>query len=155
MKDVAMKIAIPLFLLLAAGNSHAQESWNFLNVGFKFSHTVGEGGGFTPGIEVSYTMLGKQFGGGILFSADVCNGRSKVHIGVEGLAGGAGVSIGPTWINASGNTAAGYTLTFFGGLLAYPYYSYTSAPQLSPYHEVGLFLKFPVAMAGRRFSLGG
>lgn len=150
-----MRMAIPLLLLLAVGNLHAQRSWNFLNVGFKFSHSFGPGGGFTPGVEVSYTMLGERFGGGILASIDGCNGRTKIHFGVEGLAVGMGASVGPTWISEGGKTVAGYTATFFIGFLIYPYYSYSSAPGLQAYHELGSFFKFPIMMAGRKFSLGG
>lgn len=148
-------MAIPMLLFLALGNLHAQQTWNFLNVGFKFSHTVGEGGGFTPGVEVSYTVAGREIGGGILLSGDVCNGRSKIHIGVEGFTRGVGISIGPTWISEHEKTGIGYTLTVYGGFLIYPFYSYTTAADLPAYQELGSFLKFPVAMAGRRFSFGG
>lgn len=108
---------IVLCVLFIAVDGYADER-SFFNFGFKFGHTFGDDGGFTVGTEISYTTLSEKFGRGILIDYDVCQGRSKLHLGAELMAAGVGVSIGPTLAGQYNQTVWGYTATFFWGFVS-------------------------------------
>ena len=124
----------------------------YLNPGFKIGHTFGESGGFTIGIEVSYTIVEDRLYG-VLASIDYCRSadRFRCHLGAEYLV----VAMGPTLIVEDGALDLGLNITPYAGAVVIPYANYTL--RFSNRHdlfELGSFLKFPILVAGDPFRIG-
>ena len=82
----------------ASGCLKAQSSAvTFFNPGMKAGYTFGEGGGFTLGLELSYTLGFTDKGiYGIVLDIDGWNNKVRVHLGVEAQLIFVGMCIGPT-----------------------------------------------------------
>ena len=148
-----MRFNIALLLLMWACSDDllAQEGY-YLNPGIKFGHTFGENGGVTMGVEISYTKVGDGELYGILASIDYCREARRVryHVGGEYFA----VALGPTLIVENGVVDWGINVTPCFGVVVIPYFNYTYRFKETNLFEVGGFLKLPIHVAGREFSIG-
>jgi hypothetical protein len=142
-----------LTISLLPCKAYSQETSTYLNPGFRLGYVFGETGGFTAGIEVSYTWVNTNLAWGILSSADWCNGRIKIHFGLE-AARGVGISIGPTITKNIDTVDYGFTLTPFGGVILYPFYSYTWRVTSASIQEAGVFIKVPILTSGESIKFG-
>jgi hypothetical protein len=142
------------FLVVLSSLTYGQ---SFFNPGVKFSHTFGEQGGYTFGVELSYTFASHELAGlvGLVFSQDVCfsANRRKAHFGVEYIPVPpfVGLQIGPTFLKEDNVSSVGFTTTLFSGAFLIPYAALTFQEKRSVLFEAGTYLKihFPL----ERFSL--
>ena len=125
----------------------------YLNPGFKFSYIFGDHGGYTMGLEISYTSYSAERIYGIVASADYCRNaeRFRYHLGGEYQV----VELGPTFINENGSHDLGISVTPYFGVFVIPYYCYTFRSAKPGLHELGSFLKLPILLKGSGFHFGG
>jgi len=142
-----------LLWLFSSQPAASQGTSTYINPGLKLGYTFGENGGFTAGIEISYTWANTNLAWGVLSSADWCNGLLKIHLGLE-AARGVGISIGPSITKKIDTIDYGITVTPFAGFILYPFYSYTWRMTSPNIQEVGAFLKFPIQTSGERIKFG-
>ena len=117
-----------------------------LNPGLKLGYTFGETGGFTWGFEVSITGGDGPWYGGVV-DIDFCKERTKLHVGFQGSMV-VGASIGPAWIWENEEKDIGLSVIPFAGFMLYPYYAFTLRAKKPDIHEVGGYLKIPMAIRG-------
>lgn len=146
-----------LFFVLVQNISFAQTT--FISPGIKLGYQFGKDGGFTFGVEISYTYLeeeGSVYGPlyGIVFDIDGFKGKYDFHLGLEIATPFVGVEVGPT-ISGRYDYDLGFTTTVYTGFILYPYYRYTYMQKNSNQHQLGTFIKIPIKIGGERFSFGG
>lgn len=150
----SMKPRVFLCLLAAVlfathSDVHAQIVDRVVGIGFKIGHTVGEEGGFTVGFEATYVWRYREEFVGIVLGTDIAGAMTRVTLGIEGGAG-MGLSIGPSLVLDNSTATFGITASPFLGYYFYPYYCFTYRFEASNLHELGAFLKFPIATRNER-----
>jgi len=150
---ISLKLNLLLWLF-SSQHATSQGTSTYINPGIKLGYTFGENGGFTAGVEISYTWVNENLSFGIVTSADVCKKLLKFHLGTEASTRGIGVCVGPSLTKNNDTTDYGLTFTTFFGLVVIPYYSYTFRFIKDDVHELGSFLKFPIQVSGERLRFG-
>ncbi len=151
-RAVTIAAAILLFAFIPA---RAQETWHdYVNPGIKLGYTFGEGGGFTWGVELSYTLTDLEYSShGVVLDLDFTPTFTKLHVGGQISYLFVGGEIGPTLLfdRTKGTHHFGVTATPFVGALLMPYVSGTYLVDRDPIFEAGAYGKLPMPTAGGLF----
>ena len=161
--SIILALGILVLSVCTSQTSWAQSKALFLSPGIKMSHAFGEQGGFVFGLELScYGEIRSRREdldlAGFLIDVDWCNNQTRIQLGLEGSHRFVGFSIGPSLILNQEQHTFGVTGTLYSWFIILPYYGYTYVFDKPDIHELGLYIKIPIQISGRRFfggSLGG
>ena len=150
------KAAIIFCLLFIPAKSFSQIN-AVVSPGVQIGYSFGEKGGFILGAQLSVDFYSEDapiFVGASL-SASTFHGISAYHIGVETGAAVAMMEIGRTWNKDDGKYIRGNSISFYGGSIIYPYFSYVSFEERESISQIGTYIKVTVSSGGGFRGFGG
>lgn len=151
----AIVIATAVVVVVAFIPAHAQSDWyRCVSPGVKLGYTFGEGGGFTWGLEFSFTFINDELSSkGFVLDLDYTPTFTKLHLGAQGSYRLVGADIGPTYLfdRTKKTHHYGLTATPFAGAILIPYASGTFLTDHSPIFEAGTYIKLPLPTEGMEF----
>ena len=154
MKNFTLTGLIVLVCIFTSQKSYSQNYTVFLSPGFSFSHSFGENGGFTFGVEISLVFVDADIGQcfGAVTSFKTNKNIQSIHVGAEYMYW-AGIECGPTFTfeRNSNKNYTGLSVTgFLSAIALAPYYTYVFNFKNIDNSDVGSYLKFPIFIGGER-----
>ncbi len=152
------KIFILLSVMILGFNISYSQDKAFISPGLKIGYELGDKGGWTIGMEVSYVMDFKNITYlGLVINYDFLNNKHKILLGVEYLLPPlpvGGITIGPSiLIDKKNNVHFGASVIPFLGLWGYFYYDYSFFYTHQAIENMGLYLKIPLQVQGSNYSI--
>lgn len=141
-------------LSLGCGSSRAQSTRVFVSPGICMGYIFGQGGDGYFGLEISATRWPiDRFFYGLAAKFDLWGASSrKFHLAAEVGTSFMGISFGPTWASRESLLTSGITATVWTGGGIMPYYAHSWFSDGGNLGELGVYLKYPVQLAGEKFG---
>jgi hypothetical protein len=129
----------------------------FISPGLKFGYSFGKNGGFIFGLEVSIVLHSEDsFIYGAVVSIEHIKNAFILHAGLETTTPWIiGIEVGPSLLLQNGRNKFGFGATTYLGVILMPFVNYTWFSKKHSFVQTGSFLKIPIQIDGRKFSLGG
>ncbi len=147
---------IILCLIFSLSEVNSQNA-TYINPGIKLGYAFGDNGGFVFGLEISIVEhSGSDFVYGFVLSFDHINDAAIFHAGFE--ATGAwliGIEVGPSFMLKNGEKSYGFGITPYAGFILMPYMNISWFSNKQSFFQFGSYIKIPLQLRGKRFSLAG